>query len=137
MATSIKKSAVPVAAVVRKAKTKPSARPVSAVEVASPQDSPLVFRDSGNNIILALKIDTAKRMDGLVKVTGWSAGPCVLRLVCDGQDLESHTVRTNRPDVATALKTIEPTEGFGFLLSAPGKKGAYGLRLLAQIDGQA
>jgi O-antigen biosynthesis protein len=101
------------------------------------QEEPIYFR-SGEHIIAGLKIDTVKITNRKVEIWGWSAGEIQVQLLCNDQPLEQIITHNPRPDVAEALKWLEPEEGFGFALKSRASK-AQNNQYILQIqikDGQ-
>ena len=103
---------------------------------ASPQAQSILFRDAGDKVLLGFKVEEANLSPTSARLVGWSAGPCVLQVTCDGEDLECSIYRSKREDVAAALGIPETNSGFGFLISAPRRAGRYGLRVVAEVGGQ-
>ena len=109
-------------------------RPISADP--SPQDSPVVFRGSDQNLHGALKVDSAVFAGARLQIEGWLVGSGVLGLRCAGEAVVFKIMRKARPDVATAMDLSETGEGFGFTMVAAKGVPPYELDLALQIDGK-
>jgi|CXWL01.1.fsa_nt_gi GT2 family glycosyltransferase len=81
------------------------------------QEDPIYFWSEAN-IVGGLKIDRARIAHRQVEIWGWCAGEVQLQLLCNGRPLKQTIAHNLRPDVAEALKWIEPEKGFGFALKA-------------------
>lgn len=102
----------------------------------SPQDSPVVFRGSDQNLHGALKVDSAVFTGVRLEIEGWLVGSGVLGLRCAGQVAAVKIARKSRPDVATAMDLSESSEGFGFTMVAAKGAAPYELELDLEIDGK-
>jgi GT2 family glycosyltransferase len=84
----------------------------------SPLVKPVVLRDAAGALVASLKVDAARLNGRHIEVVGWATESCRVQLWHDARQLPTKSSAQKRPDVARALKLVEPAGGLGFSLSA-------------------